>query len=99
MNTIINILNVAFVLALFFLSLAIKCKGDVYKMALDLIRIAENLDTSGENKMGYVVDEIYKHLPVAVRDFVGVEAIRNIAQHTFDKMKEYYKVKAEKRSK
>lgn len=68
----------------------IKLNKDIRLKAYDLFLRAEHHFESGtgENKMEYVVDNLYRYLPNIVTIFISTETLQKIVQKIFDEVKD-----------
>ena len=90
LSTIMNFLELAVMLILGFLSLYLKQKNDIIDMAKDKIAEAENeyrdMTDMGGQKFEWVVESIYKAIPLKFRPFCTKESIGVMVQRVFDGM-------------
>lgn len=89
MNT--NTIVIALLLAMICLAyVLIKINKKIRLKAYELFLKAEHnfVSGAGENKMNYVVENIYCYLPVPVRIFINEESLRKLVQKIFDEIKD-----------
>lgn len=68
----------------------VKLNKDIRLKAYELFLKAEHefVSGSGENKMYYVVDNIYRYLPSVVTFFISPDTLQKIVQKMFDEIKD-----------
>jgi len=86
---IIEILIVVLCAVAYGVALYFRTKGDLFSAVTELIARAEESDLPGKEKMAGVVAELYKRVPEPFKGVLNEEAIRRIAQHVFDWMRQY----------
>lgn len=77
----------------------LKTRTDIIELAKDQISHAEmiyNEAHSGDKKMDFVVQYIYKFIPSPMRYVFTEEAIRAIVQNVFDSIERYAKTQLDK---
>lgn len=82
-----------------FLVTYLKTKTDIIDLAKEEIGHAEMAYQeahSGERKMEYVVQYIYKLIPVPMRIIFTEDAIRSIVQNVFDSIEKYATIQLDK---
>lgn len=85
LSIIFGIISVIAVFASYYFNI----KSKIQEAAEDAINAAEELDAIGAEKMKAAVDYVYGLIPAAFKPFLTKEAIQQVIQFTFDRMKEY----------
>jgi hypothetical protein len=81
---IIGILVLVILVSFYLLMQFKRIREKTYKWFLK----AEHKCISGEDKMNYVIDNLYPYLPFNIRIFISENTFRNIIQTMFDEIKD-----------
>jgi hypothetical protein len=81
---IIGILVLVILVSFYLLMQFKKVREKAYKWFLK----AEHYYIDGEDKMNYVIENIYPYLPISIRLFISENTFKNIVQTMFDEIKD-----------
>jgi hypothetical protein len=85
-----NVISAIIIIAIIFLVyVLIKTNKNIRIKAYEYFLKAEHeISATGEEKMQYVIDNIYSYLPTIIRIFVSPELLEKIVQKMFDEIKD-----------
>ncbi len=89
MNSYI-VTSIIVIAIIFLIYLLIKVNRKVRLKAYELFLKAEHefISGHGENKMDYVLENIYSYLPTTIRIFISSNMLRSLVQEMFNEIKD-----------
>ena len=92
-KTILGIVEAAFVVVVFLVAAYYRKSEKLRGFIAELIKDAESefaqQEKAGEQKMGWVIDQLYAYVPVIFKPFLTREKLQELAQAVFDHIAAY----------